>query len=402
MLAEAPATGRPDISQGLVLILAASCGIVAANLYYAQPMLDTLARTFHVGSAQAGLVTTFSQIGYAIGLGLIVPFGDSVDRRRFIPLMLIAAALALAASALARSIWVLIALALVVGLSSVAVQILLPMAAGLASDGRRGRVLGTILTGLLTGILLARTVSGLVAGVAGWRVMYALATLLVIGVAITLWRVLPPEGRRPRLRLTELVRTTGGLIASQPVLRRRMLLGALGFSGFSVFWTTMAFLLARPPYHYGEAVIGLFGLVGAAGALVANVGGREVDRGHASRSTILFATCIAASFALLFVGGASLAALIAGIIVLDVGVQGLQVTNQNIVLALVPAARSRVNACYMSAYFVGGALGSALGGAAYALGSWPVVCALGAAVGLLAVGVWVYDRLVPVRPAAVS
>ncbi|HEX4212238.1 MAG TPA: MFS transporter [Candidatus Dormibacteraeota bacterium] len=397
MLAEAPATERSGISSGLVLILAASCGIVVANLYYAQPMLDTLARVFRVGSAQAGLVTTFSQVGYAIGLALLVPLGDSVDRRRFVPLLLVATAVALAASALAPGIAVLIALALVIGLGSVAVQILLPMAAGLASDSRRGRVIGTIMTGVLLGILLARTVSGLVAGVAGWRVMYAVATVLVLAVAVTLWRVLPGEGERERLHLGKLLGSMAGLVASQPVLRRRMLLGGLGFCAFSVFWTTMAFLLARPPYHYGEAVIGLFGLVGAAGALIANVAGREVDRGHGSRSTILFTACIAGSFALLLAGSASLAALIAGIVVLDIGVQGLQVTNQNIVFAIVPAARSRVNACYMVAYFVGGALGSALAGAAYAAAAWPAVCALGALVGVLAMAVWAFDRMVSRR-----
>lgn len=395
MLAEAPVTERSGISSGLVLILAASCGIVAANLYYAQPMLDTLARVFHVGSAQAGLVTTFSQIGYATGLGLLVPLGDSVNRRRFVPIMLVATAVALAASAAAPGIWVLVALALIIGLGSVAIQILLPMAAGLATDGSRGRVIGTIMTGLLIGILLARTLSGLIAGVAGWRVMYAVATVLVLGVAVTLWRVLPREGERERLHLGALLRSMAGLIATQPVLRRRMLLGGLGFCAFSVFWTTMAFLLSRPPYHYGEAVIGLFGLVGAAGALIANVAGREVDRGHGSRSTILFATCVAASFGLLLAGATSLAALIVGIIILDIGVQGLQVTNQNIILAIVPGARSRVNACYMVAYFVGGALGSAAAGTAYAAAGWPAVCALGAVVGLLAMAVWAYDRLAP-------
>ena len=377
----APATG---IHGGLVLLFAGSCGLAAANLYYAQPVLHTIARHFGVTSGTAGLVVTFGQIGYALGLGLLVPVGDLLNRRRLIPGLLVVTAAALAASAASPDIGVLIGLALLVGLGSVVVQMLVPMAASMADDAHRGRVVGTVMSGLLLGILLARTLSGLVAGISSWRVVYLAAATLILLMAAVLGRRLPDEGVRPHISYGELLKTAAGLVASEALLRRRAAYGALSFALFSIFWTTMAFLLAGPPFHYGDTVIGLFGLVGAAGALCANFAGRWADRGLTAVTTLVFALFAAVSFLPLWFGRHDLGLLILGIVVLDVGVQGLQVTNQSLIYRLRPDARSRVNSGYMVLYFAGGAIGSAVGGAVYDSHGWAGVCVAGAAVGAVA------------------
>jgi predicted MFS family arabinose efflux permease len=370
-----------------VLILAAACGMSAANLYYAQPLLHTIAGVFGTGPARAGLIVTVSQIGYALGLALLVPAGDIVERRVLVFRLLCMTVAALVVSALAPGIAVLIGVALVVGLGSVAAQILVPLSASLADDDSRGRVVGTVMSGLLLGILLARTLSGLIAGLAGWRAVYWTAAGLVMVMAIALRAVLPSDSDRPQLSYAGVLRSTVTLFLTESVLRGRMLLGSLCFAAFSVFWTTMAFMLAGAPYHYGETTIGLFGLIGAAGALCANLAGRAADHGHNDRATLSFAAAIAGSFALLYLGGHSLASLIVGIVLLDVGVQGLHVTNQSVIYRLSAQARSRITANYMVAYFIGGALGSAMAGTLYAASGWGAICLLGAAIGIAIVGV---------------
>ena len=395
-----PGEQPPGISGSLVVILAVACGVAVASLYYAQPLLHTIAGDFHTSSSTAGLIVTCSQLGYAVGLAFVVPAGDLFNRRRLVPMVLGLSAVALAVSAVAPGIDALIGLALVVGLGSVVAQLLVPLAASLAPAQARGRVTGTVMSGLLIGILLARTLSGIVAGATSWRVVYWVAAALVAALALVLLRVLPPESERPAIGYGALLRSTVSLVTTEALLRRRMVFGALCFASFSVFWTTVAFLLSGPPYHYGEAVIGLFGLVGAAGALCASFAGRMADRGRTSITTGVFCLAIAGSFALLFAGRHNLAALIAGIVVLDIGVQGLHVTNQSLVFRLAPDSRSRINASYMVAYFAGGAAGSALSGALYASGGWAAVCVLGAGIGAAATTVWILDRLRPLPAPA--
>jgi predicted MFS family arabinose efflux permease len=381
MTKDAPAR----LTRTLVLVFAAACGLAVANLYYAQPILDTVARSFGASAGTAGLIVTFSQIGYAAGLALLVPLGDLLTRRRLLPAMLAVTAAALVLSAAAPGIGVLIGAALLVGTGSVAAQLLIPMAASLADDARRGQIVGTVMSGLLLGILLARTVSGALAELAGWRVVYLMAAIATLLTAAVLWFVLPAEPDRPRLRYGTLLMTTVRLFLTEPLLRRRAGFGALGFAAFSVLWTTVAFLLSGPPYHYGDAVIGLFGLVGAGGALAANFAGRWADRELGRATTLVFAACIGLSFLPLWYGRHSLAMLIAGILLLDVGVQGLQVTNQSLVYRLAPQAHSRINSAYMLGYFAGGAVGSAVAASVYGSHRWAGVCLLGAAIGAVAV-----------------
>jgi len=391
-------TAGPGMSPGLVLVFAMACGLSAANLYYAQPILYDITRSFGTSESTAGLVVTVSQIGYALGLALLVPLGDILTRRRFLPAVLVVTAVGLAASAVAPSIGVLLAVALVVGLGSTVAQMLVPMAASLADEATRGRVIGQVMSGLLLGILLARTVSGLVAGVTSWRAVYVMAAMVTVVMAVALARVVPAEVERPSLRYGALLGSTVTLFRTEPLLRRRIAFGALGFAAFSAFWTTMAFVLSGPPYHYGTTAIGLFGLVGAAGALCANVAGRWTDRGLTRTTTLAFAALVLLSFLPLWLGRTDLAMMIVGVLALDVGVQGLQVTNQSIIYRLAPEARSRINSAYMVCYFAGGALGSAAATRLYGSHRWAGVCLLGAAIGTAAVVLAVLDS--GRRPAA--
>ena len=390
--------GSSQISRKLVLTLAAATGIAAANLYYAQPLLHTIAKRFGATVGEAGLIVTASQIGYALGLALLVPAGDLLDRPRLVPRLLLGAAALLACAAAAPNLGVLIAAMALVGVCVVVAQILVPFAAELASDGQRGTVVGTVMTGLLLGILLARTVAGLVASLAGWRTVFVVAAVLTSALALVLRTQLPEE--RPRaddLSYREIMRSTVALARSQPELRRSAVLGSLGFASFSVFWTTVAFLLSSAPFGYGDSRIGLLGLVGAAGALCATLAGRLADRGHTAIGRVIAAGSIGGSFSVLWLGRSSIIAIVVGVLILDIGVQGLQVLNHSTIYELVPGARSRINAVYMTSYFVGGALGSAGGAFAYEHGAWRSVCILGAALGGAAVSVASLRRS-PTRP----
>ena len=387
------ATNQKRLSRALVLLFAVACGISAANLYYAQPVLGSISRSFHSNSGTVGLIITLAQIGYAIGLAFILPLGDIYPRRWLVPSVLLITVAGLVVSAFAPNVSVLVAVAFVVGLGSVAAQLLVPMAASLSSDHERGRVVGMVMSGLLLGILLARSVSGVIAQLSSWRVVYVIAALMTFTFAVVLQRLLPHEVERPRVRYTALLSSAVHYFMTESLLRRRGLYGGLAFAAFSVFWTTMAFLLSGAPYYYNDLTIGLFGLVGAAGALCANFAGRWADRRWTKPTTLVFAVMMAISFLTLWWGRHNLAMLIVGIIVLDIGVQGTQVTNQSLIYRLAPHARSRINSAYMVCYFVGGALGSWIGSMTYEHFHWAGVCVLGAAIGIVATVLAVIDSL---------
>jgi len=384
MSKRAPQAVAPGVlSNGLILLLATACGVSVANLYYAQPLLHEIAGTFHSGPSITALIVTGSQVGYALGLGLLVPIGDMVSRRRLVPAVLGITAVGLVLAAISPNIGTLIAVLVIVGLGSVAAQMLIPLAAELANEANRGTVVGKVMSGLLIGILLARTLAGLVADVAGWRTVYLAAAVLVVVLAIVLFRRLPDEIRPTTHSYPELLASVVALFRTERAIRQRAFYAALAFAAFSVFWTTVAFVLAGPPYHYSETIIGLFGLVGAAGAICANVTGRLADRGHVAQLTTSFAALILVSFGVLYEGRHSLWAMILGIVLLDIGTQGMAVTNQSVIYRLAPQARSRVNSAYMVVNFSGGAIGSAVAGTVYATAKWAGVCALGAGIGAL-------------------
>jgi len=392
--ADSPEPRSPEgISHRLVLLLAFSCGAAVANLYYAQPLLHTLARAFGVSDGTAGLLITVTQIGYVLGLALLVPLGDLRERRGMITFTLVLTALSLAAAAAAPGIAVFAVAISVVGVTSVVAQVIVAMSSSLAAESQRGQVVGTIMSGLLIGILLARTVSGLIAATLGWRVVFVLAAAAMLALSVTLRRALPKVPLTAELSYGGLLRSVVVLVREQPVLRRRMMLGALDFGCFSILWTSLSFLLSGAPFHYGTAVIGLFGLAGVAGAAAASLAGRLADRGQGSLATVASVLIMLASWALLAAGRSSVILLIAGIAVLDLGAQGLHISNQSAIYALAPKARSRLTTAYMVAYFVGGTVLSAVTSILYASGGWTGVCVLGAGTAAVALAVWVLTEL---------
>jgi predicted MFS family arabinose efflux permease len=388
----APQAASPaaSLDRRVVVLLAVACGATVANLYYAQPLLDVIARDLGVSTGAAGLLVTASQVGYAAGLVFLVPLGDLLDRRRMVARMLVVTAAGLAVAAAAPGFAVLAAAIGVVGVTSVVAQVLVPLAGTLAADHERGQVVGNVMSGLLLGILLARTAAGLIAELGGWRLVFVIGAVLMLVLSAVLARALPPTPPVTDLPYKALLRSVVRLVRTEPVLRRRMVYGALGMASFSVLWTAIAFLLSGSPYHYGEGTIGLFGLAGLVGAGAAQGAGRLADRGRGHLATGLFLVSIAVAWALLALGSNSLAALIAGVILLDLGIQGQHILNQSTIYTLDPDARSRVTTAYMSCNFAWGALGSAGASLAWSTGGWGAVSALGiglAVLGLIAFAV---------------
>lgn len=376
------------ISRALVVLLAVACGAAVANLYYAQPLLDTISRDLGASPSTTGAILVTTQLGYAVGLVLLVPLGDLLDRRRLVTTVLVVTTLALVGAALAPGISTLAVALAAVGVTSVVAQVLVPFAATLAADDERGRVVGTVMSGLLLGVLLARTLSGAIAAVGGWRAVFWVAAVLMVVLAVVLRLRLPRVAPTSELRYGAALRSILTLVRVHPVLRRRIAYGALGYAAFSVFWTAVAFLLAGPAYGYGEGAIGLLGLVGVAGALCAQVSGRIADRGWTRAGTGTWLLLLTASFGVLFLGGHSLLALVVGVVVLDAGVQGNQVLNQSVVYSLDAEARSRLTTAYLTTCFVGGALGSGLSAALYPALGWGAVCVAGALIAGAGVALW--------------
>lgn len=385
--------GVKSLNPRLVFLFAVACGVTVANLYWAQPLLDTIAHTFGASTATTGLVVTCTQIGYALGLLLIVPMGDLFERKRLIVSILVLTAVVLVVAAVAPSIQIFMAASLVIGVTSVVAQILVPFAATLAPGHERGKVIGQVMSGLLVGILLARTLAGFISEIAGWRAVFGVAAGLIVLQSLIFARALPRYRSEIDLSYAGLLASIRELVASERVLRIRSLYGALIFADFSVLWTSLTFLLAGPAYHYSDAVIGLFGLVGAAGALAANLAGRLADRGWSNRTTILFLTLNALAFALMLPARHHLLPLIIGIVLLDAGVQGTHITNQSEVYRLRPDARSRLTTVYMASFFIGGAAGSALSAMVYSSAGWVGVCILGISCSLLAIVLWGVEQL---------
>ncbi len=375
---------QQSLSRSLLLIMTAASGVAVANIYYNQPLLSDMARSFGASAHQIGLVATATQIGYAAGMPLFIPLGDFVQRRMLVFGLFIAASAALVMCATAPNLGMLITASFLVGLTTVIAQILIPFAADLASDTERGKTIGMIMTGVLLGILLARTVSGVVAAYLGWRMVYWLAAGLALVFGVFLRYALPRVSISSTLGYGRLMRSIWTIVLEEAKLRRIALVAGLFFASFSAFWTTLIFLLGTSPYHYGSQTAGLFGLIGAVGAAVAPWSGRLADRRSPRLVVVIALAIVLSSFSVLWSLGFYLAGLVAGVILLDAGVQAAQVANQTRIFSLRPEARNRVNTVYMIVYFTGGSAGSLLGSFAWTWGHWPAVCGLGIAFMLLA------------------
>jgi predicted MFS family arabinose efflux permease len=382
----------------LSMLLAVACGVSVANVYYAQPLLGRIAPGLRVGTAQLGLVTTVTQAGYLLGLILIVPLGDLVDRRRLIVAQGLLASAGLVTAGFATDMAVFSAASAVVGLASVVVQVIVAYAAATSEPRRRGAVVGFVTSGVVIGILLARTASGLIADLLGWRAVYLISAGLMLALALALGRLLPPDNapRKPASYPT-LITSAVTLTARDRTFRVRSLIALFMFGGFGTVWGSIALPLAAAPWHLSAGQIGLFGIVGVAGALGASRAGRLADRGRAQWVT---GTCLAlliVSWAATRAAPYSLPLLAVGILVLDFAGQALHVTSQQLIVAANPAASSRIIGSYMTFYSVGTGSGAIAATSLYSLAGWGAVSVLGAGLSTLALLVWAADQLRPVR-----
>ncbi|HQU27051.1 MAG TPA: MFS transporter [Acidimicrobiales bacterium] len=390
-----PLTGR------LTTLMAVAIGIIVANLYYLQPLLHQISHDFSVGITHATLLMTLIQAGYAVGLAFVVPLGDVIARRKLAVGIFVLSAAMMLLTATLHSFLLLTLVMLVIGLTSVGGQVLIPLAADLAAESQRGRVIARVMSGLLVGILLSRTFSGLIAQWAGWRSVFLIAAGALAAMAALLWFNIPSEAPRPRVAYRTLIAGVFSLYRTEPVLRRRAYFGAMIFACNNVLWTTLSYLLAGAPFHYTNAVIGLFGLFGVGGVMAANAAGHHADRQRQSVTTIVFTANLLVSFGMLALGRGDVAALAVGIVLLDTGMQGTQITNQSVIYGLLPEARSRINSAYMVAGFTGASLGSYLAGEAYAHFGWYGDCGLGAILGVgLVVPAVLWRRSAAPRPIA--
>lgn len=356
--------------------LTITTGLVIANIYYNQPLLNEIARTFGVTSARAGQVAVFTQVGYALGLLFIVPMADMLERKRMmiIDFGFIIAALLLAA--FAPNINALLLASLLIGVSSIIPQLLIPMAAHLAKPSERGRKISFVQTGLLIGILLSRTLSGFIAEHWGWRSVFFVAAGLMVPMWVLVYRLLPEVEPTYKGSYKSLMLSIAGLIKENRHLRLAALRGASCFACFSAFWSTIAFLL-KDNFNLGSDIAGLFGLAGAFGALAVSNIGRLTDRRSPYKIATFTISVLLLSFVIYYFSGYSIVGMIAGVILMDMGLQGTHLCNQTIIFANNPAARNRINTVYMVSYFGGGAVGTFIGTQLWYRYQWTGVCILG-------------------------
>lgn len=382
----------PTLTAPIILLMSVATGLAVASNYYAQPLLHTIGQQFSISNAAAGAIVTTAQLSYAVGLMLLVPLGDMFERRSLIVLMNLLSAGGLLISAFSTSISMLIIGTALTGMLSVVAQILVPFAATLAAPHERGKAVGTVMSGLLLGILLARTAAGALADVGSWRTVYWVAAILMLCMSAVLWRVLPRYQSPTAMSYPQLLGSILRMFVEEPLFRARSLIGGLLFAAFSMLWTPLTFLLASPPYEYSNTTIGLFGLAGAAGAYAANRFGRLADRGLGNLATRVGLLLLLGSWGLMAFGQASVIALLAGILVQDLAIQGVHVTNTSSIYRLRPEARSRLTAGYVTCYFIGGASGSLVSSWLYAHFGWPAVVIAGA---VLAAFTLAYGALAP-------
>ena len=375
------------MSAGLRWLLATSCGLIVANIYYAQPLAGPISASLGLSRHAAGLIVTLTQIGYGLGLLLVVPLGDIVENRRLVVGLIGGAALALAAAAAATGAAAFLAAAFLIGLGSVAVQVLVPYGAHLAPAEVRGRVVGNIMSGLILGIMLARPTASFIADAFSWHAVFACSAAVMIGLALLLRAVMPPRRPDPGLGYGTLLVSMVALMRTTPVLRRCAFTQACLFGAFSLFWTTVPLLLADV-LHLSQRGIALFALAGVSGAIAAPIAGRAADRGWSRAGTYLAILAVGGAFLLAGAGQSgtdwSLGVLVAAAILLDFGVTTHLVLGQRAIYALGAAYRSRLNGLYMATFFTGGAISSAVGGWAYAQGGWSLACWVGLALPLIA------------------
>jgi predicted MFS family arabinose efflux permease len=386
------------LSRITTLIFAIAAGLSVANIYFAQPLLGSMAQDFGIVPAAIGLVVTLTQLGYGLGLIFIVPLGDLVDRRKLVVGQGLLSVIALIAVASARTETALFAGMAAVGLLAVVVQVLVSFAATLAAPDERGKAVGLVTSGVVIGILGARFVAGMLADLGGWRAVYLTSAFLTLAMTGLLWRVLPrnlPPDSTDNYAAT--LRSIPLLFITDHLLLVRGILALLIFAAFSTFWTSLVLPFSAAPFDYSHTQIGLFGLVGMAGAIAATGAGRLADRGLGQWTTGISLSVLLASWGLIALLPMSMPALLIGVVLLDLAVQAVHVTNQSIIFQRYPQARSRLIGGYMAFYSLGSAIGAIAATMAFAHAGWVGVSTIGAAFSAAALLGWALTSRLPMR-----
>ena len=393
--------GTLMLSRRIILLFAVASGLAVANAYFAHPLLDLMADDLGLHRSAAGLIVAATQAGYALGLFLLVPIGDLVDRRRLVVVQTLLSVLALVSAGLSSNGAMLLASMAAVGLLAVVTQAFVAYAASLAQPAERGHVVGVVTSGIVIGILLARVAAGALADLSGWRTVYLVSAMLTVLIALLLLTLLPPPVRPERtLSYPRLIGSLFSLFVQEPVLRIRGIIAMLIFADITTLLTPLVLPLSAPPFSLSHSAVGLFGLAGAAGALGAARAGRWVDLGHGQRTTGIALALMLFAWLPIALLPHSILWLIAGVIVIDFGLQAVHVTNQGMIYRVRPEAQSRLTAAYMVFYAIGSAAGSSSSTMVYAHAGWTGVCLLGAGISVLALAFW--SATLRAMPAAAS
>ena len=387
--APAPSTNSSPLTRPTLFLFALASGLAVANAYFAHPLLDVMADDLRLSRTVAGLIVGATQLGYGLGLILLVPLGDLVDRRTLIIAQSFLSVLALVCVGLSTSAAMLLASTAALGLLAVVTQALVAYAASLARPSERGHIVGIVTSGIVLGILLARSVAGFLTDLSGWRTVYIFSALLTFLIALLLWRALPRQGK-PRVGLSYLglIGSLATLLIEEPVLRIRAVIGMLIFANITTLLTPLVLPLTAPPFFLSHTEVGLFGLAGAAGALGALRAGRWADLGHGQRTTGIALGLMLIAWLPIALLGHSILWLVAGVIIIDFGLQAAHVTNQAMIYRVRPEAQNRLTAAYMVFYAIGSALGSSTSTIVYAYAAWTGVCIAGAGISLIAIVFW--------------
>ncbi len=393
---------KPHLKNSTLWVMTVATGLVVANLYYNQPLLGDIANTYHVSSGKAGQVSMITQIGYAAGMLLIAPLADMFKRKRLMIIDFAFVIVALLIAGSSSNINILLISSFFVGVFSLIPQLLVPMAAHLAKPTERGKKIGVVMSGLLIGILLSRTVSGFIGAHFGWRAVFYMAAALMVIMWGLIFFMLPEVEPDYTGNYKDLMKSLIHLVKNEPKLRMAAIRGALCFACFSAFWTTLTFLL-KQNFNQGSDVAGLFGLVGAFGAIAAGLMGRLSDKMDAYKLSTFTLLLVLVSFIVFIFSGHSITGLIIGVILLDMGVQATHISNQAIIFTLHPNARNRINTIYMVTYFVGGAIGAFIASQVYNSNQWQGVCVLGIILSAIALLMHFFNRKkVQAQPTSVQ
>jgi predicted MFS family arabinose efflux permease len=384
----------PHLKSSTLWVMTVATGFTIANIaniYYNQPLLVDIGNTYHISSAKAGQVSTTTQIGYAVGILLFVPLADMFKRKRLMLMDLAIVIFALLAAAAAPNIHILLIACFFVGVFSHTPQLLIPMTAHLANPHERGKKIGVVMSGLLIGILLSRTLAGFICANFGWRAVFYIAACLMVLMWMLIYFMLPEVNPDYKGTYKNLMKSLWHLVRDEPTLRIAAVRGALCFACFSAFWTTLSFLL-KTNFNLGSDVAGLFGLVGASGAVAAGLIGRLSDTIDAFKLTLSMIALLVLSFVIFLFSGYSMVGLIIGVIAMDMGMQASHLSNQALIFALDPSARNRINTVYMVTYFLGGAAGSYLSSHIWNNYQWTGVSIMGITLSVIALLVHTFNR----------